>query len=119
MLPSVNATINGQRLVLEVANRSDSRRKGLSGRFDVPAGTGMLFVFQQQGYHSFWMKDTYVPLTIYWLDATGRVVTQDTMLPGDLRSHVPNSPASLAVEVPLAWAAQQKIRKGDRFIFSR
>lgn len=119
MLPSVRATINGQQLSLEVANRRESRRKGLSGRFVIPSGTGMLFVFPQQGYHGFWMKDTHVPLSIYWLDATGRVTTQDTMLPGDLRSHVPSLPASMAVEVPLAWAAQQKIRKGDRFIFSR
>jgi uncharacterized membrane protein (UPF0127 family) len=119
MLPSVRATINGKTLTLEVANRPATRRKGLSGRHVIPLGSGMLFVFPQQGFHSFWMKDTYVPLSIYWLDATGRVMAQDTMLPGDLRSHVPSDPASLAVEVPLAWGAQNRVRIGDRFTFSR
>lgn len=112
------ATVNGWPLVLEVARSPDERRVGLSRRDIVANGTGMLFIFPKQGFHSFWMKDTYVPLVLYWLDITGQVIDMTGMLPGDLRSYAPSTEASLAIEVPLTWADGHHVRVGDYFRFS-
>lgn len=117
MLPKQHATVRGWPLVLEVAQTPGERRLGLARRRQVPDGTGMLFVFPREGFHSFWMKDTYVPLMVYWLDITGTVVDYTGMLLGDLRSYVPGVAASFAVEVPLTWHAQHRVGYGDRFLF--
>lgn len=111
------ARVNGHRLTLEVARSPEERRIGLSGRADVRDGTGMLFVFPKEGFHSFWMKNTSVPLVIYWLDFGRVVVDLATLTPFSLQSIVPSNPASMAVEVPLSWAVTHRILRGDRFTF--
>lgn len=48
--------------------------KGLSGRPNLPKGTGMLFIFDDLAKHSMWMPDMKFPLDIVWLDETLSVV---------------------------------------------
>ena len=49
--------------------RPEERSQGLSGRPNLAAGTGMLFVFEQAGSYAFWMKDMRFPLDMVWIDA--------------------------------------------------
>ena len=60
-------TINGKDIKVELALTQSQREKGLSGRNYLDKNSGMLFVFPQAGNHSFWMKDTLIPLDIIWL----------------------------------------------------
>jgi uncharacterized membrane protein (UPF0127 family) len=48
--------------------------QGLSGRKNLPAGTGMLFIFENLERHTMWMPDMNFPLDIVWLDETLSVV---------------------------------------------
>ena len=64
----------GVTLHLDYATTTASRELGLGGRASIPQDYGMLFVFPSPGYYGFWMKDTLVPLDMFWLDAWGRVV---------------------------------------------
>lgn len=62
------------RFEVEVAATPALRQRGLMFRDDVPAGTGMLFLFPGEGAIHMWMKNTYVPLDMLFIAADGRVV---------------------------------------------
>lgn len=65
----------GVSLRIEYATTNAARERGLSGRTSIPTGYGMLFVFPKDDKYGFWMKDTLVPLDIFWLDYKGQVVS--------------------------------------------
>lgn len=64
---------DGSRLQLELALSDKEKKSGLMFRDSLPADYGMLFPFDSDGFFSFWMKNTLMPLDIVWLDASGRV----------------------------------------------
>ncbi|HVB19852.1 MAG TPA: DUF192 domain-containing protein [Candidatus Paceibacterota bacterium] len=72
--PSVSAEFGGVSLRIDYATTEAEREKGLGGRTSVPDDYGMLFVFPKDGYYGFWMKDTLIPLDMFWLDDQGHVV---------------------------------------------
>ena len=65
---------------MEIANTDAERTQGLSGRASLPAGTGLLFVFESPGKYGFWMKDMNFPIDIVWLG--------DGMLPVGIEKNV-------------------------------
>lgn len=80
---STTVTIGEQTFTVEVADTPDAQRTGLSGRDDVPAGTGMLFPFDEPGPREVWMARTRVPLDIAWI-LDGQVVAVEALPPCDL-----------------------------------
>ncbi|NIP38434.1 MAG: hypothetical protein GWM89_05135 [Candidatus Dadabacteria bacterium] len=50
------------------------KAKGLQNRNYLCPECGMLFIFEAEGLHSFWMKDTLLSLTLVWMDKQGKVV---------------------------------------------
>ena len=53
--------------VAEIAQTQQQREQGLMNRYYLPEDTGMLFVFDESGPYTFWMKDTYIVLDIIWI----------------------------------------------------
>jgi uncharacterized protein len=68
------AEFGGVSLRIEYAMTQEARERGLGGRAEIPEDYGMLFVFPKDDVYGFWMKDTLVPLDIFWLDDKGHVV---------------------------------------------
>jgi len=66
---------------LELALDDATRFKGLSGREEIPADGGMLFVFPRASQQQFVMRDCAVPIDIIYLDGTGRVTASHAMQP--------------------------------------
>lgn len=66
--------IGDKQISVEIADTSEERAQGLSGRERLALGTGMLFVFDEPGIYGFWMKDMNFPIDIVWIDEKGRVV---------------------------------------------
>ncbi|MDD5481966.1 MAG: DUF192 domain-containing protein, partial [Candidatus Shapirobacteria bacterium] len=66
--------IEGVVFDIELAITAQERAQGLSGRKGLCDQCGMLFIFDKPNYHSFWMRDTLIPLDIIWLDQNWRVV---------------------------------------------
>jgi uncharacterized protein len=77
---SLVVTINDQNYYLEVASDKAQREKGLSERKELCSNCGMLFVFDREGIYPFWMKDTYIPLDLIWLNSQNKVVKIITVL---------------------------------------
>jgi hypothetical protein len=62
------ASFGGVSLRVEYAITETARERGLGGRTSIPSDYGMLFVFPNKDYYGFWMKNTLVPLDIFWLN---------------------------------------------------
>ena len=101
-------------VVAEVAGTPEQRAEGLMYRQEVPDGTGMLFVFEDNEIRSFWMENTYVPLDIAFLDASFVVVDIQQMEPLTTDPHQSAAPAMFALEVRQGWFAQEGIQVGAR-----
>ena len=84
---------------VEVAATPTQRQQGLMGRTYLPADGGMLFVFEQPGRHCFWMRDTPLPLSIAFIDSTGRIAGFADMRPRTEALHCPGADVRYALEV--------------------
>ena len=61
----------GKKTVLvEIAKAAKQRSQGLMFRTKLDAGKGMLFIFPKQKLRSFWMKNTFIPLSLGFFDKT-------------------------------------------------
>lgn len=107
------------RVSLEVAADEPSRERGLSNRRDLPAGSGMAFLFPRDTTVAFWMKDTLVPLQIAFVGGDGRVVGLFEMPPcraDPCPTYGPTQPYRYAVELPSGAFTAAGIRPGDRVV---
>ena len=112
-LPTVELRIKGQRVVAEIAATEATRTTGLMNRFSLQPDHGMLFVFQAPQALEFWMKNTYVPLSIAFIDADGRIANIDDMAPLTETAHPSRGPALYALEMKKGWFAQHDIGAGE------
>lgn len=76
-------TVGELHFTVEVADSPKVQRTGLSGRDEIPAGTGMLFPFDEPAPREVWMARTRVPLDIAWI-LDGQVVATRTLPPCEL-----------------------------------
>ena len=112
-LPALELTIKGQRLVAEIAATDATRTTGLMNRFSLQPDHGMLFVFRQPRPQAFWMKNTYVPLSIAFIGADGRILNIEDMAPLTESTHPSRGPALYALEMKKGWFAQHGIEAGE------
>lgn len=98
----------------EVARTPDERAQGLMYRQELPDGTGMIFVFDDNVVRSFWMQNTYVPLDIAFMDPAFTVVDIQQMAPMTTDPHESAAPAMFALEVRQGWFAEKGIGVGAR-----
>ena len=85
---------------VEIAASFEQRQYGLMNRETLPANTGMLFVFPKNGYRSFWMKNTFIPLDMLFFDADGMLVTiMEDVPPQTLEARRSSAPARYVLEI--------------------
>lgn len=113
-LPTVELKIKGHNVRAEVAATESTRTTGLMNRFSLKPDSGMLFVFDNPQPLAFWMKNTYVPLSIAFIDAEGRIVNIEEMAPQTESSHLSRGLAQYALEMKKGWFAGYGIGPGDR-----
>ncbi|MCB2147538.1 MAG: DUF192 domain-containing protein [Deltaproteobacteria bacterium] len=114
-LPTTVLSINGHDLVVELAATPPSRACGLSRRFALDENHGMLFVYPRSGPRTFWMKDTWIPLSIAFLDDSGTIINIEDMSPDQTQNRYrSNRPALFALEVNQGWYRLHGIKAGDK-----
>ena len=112
------AVINGLPFRLEVADTEDERRIGLSNRSSLGEDAGMLFVFPQEGYWSFWMKNVLIPLDLLFMDSQGKIIavypmqTQPGVPDSQLTRYESPQAAKYALEINGGLAAALGLRPG-------
>jgi len=110
----------GQREIwVEVAKTPQERSQGLMERKYLGKDDGMFFIFETEDRHGFWMKNTFIPLSIAFIDKNGRIVWITDMKPLTLDSHVPPQPILYALEMNKGWFSSHGIKAGDTIRFSR
>ena len=112
-LPTIPLSINGHKITVEVAATPDQRATGLMHRFSLQPEHGMVFVFERAEPLAFWMKNTFIPLSIAFVAPDGRIVNVDEMAPQDESTHASRGPALYAIEMRKGWFAERGIRAGD------
>ncbi len=114
---------DGSRVVLELAVTPEERGRGLMFRTSLPPDHGMLFLFENPARWSFWMKDTWIPLDLVFLDGGGTVVDVVADAPPcraePCPQYVPSADASAVLEIAAGTAARHGVERGARLRFER
>lgn len=118
-LPRIPLYIHDKEIRVEVAQTPEERSHGLMGRKHLGKDEGMLFIFETEDYHGFWMKDTFLPLSIAFMGKDGRIVWITDMKPLTLDSHVPPKRILYALEMNKGWFASHRVKVGDVVRFSK
>lgn len=95
--------VGDETLAVAVADTPALRSQGLMGVTELVGVDGMLFVFEAEIEAAFWMKDTLIPLDIWFFDADGGFVDGFTMEPC-VADPCPTYPAAAAFRYALETA---------------
>lgn len=105
----------------KVADTDTKRAKGLMYVREMREDGGMFFVFEEPGKHSFWMKNTLIPLDIIWIDDIGKVVyIKENAKPCKTEtcdSFAPDKEAKYVLEINGGQAKQKGLKQGDLLKF--
>ena len=115
-LPVIELSIKNVKLKAEVAADNNSRMVGLMNRFSLKPDTGMIFVFAESQPLGFWMKNTFVPLSIAYIDSKGVILNILDMKPHDETAHPSAGPALYALEMKQGWFKERGIVAGDKLV---
>ncbi|HQR02838.1 MAG: DUF192 domain-containing protein [Proteobacteria bacterium] len=99
-------------LQAELAATQDARIQGLMNRRHLDPNAGMLFVFPQKGIPCMWMRNTLIPLSVAFIDESGRVLNVENMAPQTTTNHCASAPARYALETNLGWFRQHGLGPG-------
>jgi len=98
----------------EVASDFSSRARGLMHRKGLAPNAGMLFVFDGPSQQCMWMKNTYIPLSVAFVDEQGTIINIADMQPHDEQTHCSRRPALYALEMTRGWFAERGIKPGAK-----
>lgn len=100
-------------LFIELADTHLKREIGLMNRKHLSKNQGMLFKFPFNTRLSFWMKDTYIPLDIAFLDENGKILQIEEMIPLSTRPIYSKSSCKYALEVNKGWFKDNGVKEGQ------
>jgi uncharacterized membrane protein (UPF0127 family) len=111
-LPTVQVTAGMYVVRAELAADFATRMQGLMHRKSLAPNAGMLFVFDELAGHCMWMKNTYIPLSVAFIDPAGVITNIADMTPHSEESHCAARPALFALEMERGWFAKRGIKAG-------
>lgn len=99
---------------IEIADNESSRTQGLMGREHMSEMQGMLFIFPDEDYRSFWMANTPLPLDIIYVNKDRSIVTiQRNTVPYSEESIPSTAPATYVIEVNAGFADRHGLVEGN------
>jgi uncharacterized membrane protein (UPF0127 family) len=113
-MPLVELSFGKHVLTAEVAHTDPDRMQGLMHRRMLPENRGMLFVFPNVAYHGMWMMNTYIPLSVAFIDDKGTIINIEDMQPHTRDAHNAKQPVRYALEMNLGWFRKRGIGPGAK-----
>ena len=118
------AKIGNKTYALTLARTDSERQAGLSGKNNLAANTGYLFIFEEKGTYGFWMNGMKFPIDIIFID-DNKVVDLVENAPAPLSGqssatlpvYKPSDPVNYVLEVTAGDITKNKIKKGDSVEF--
>ena len=113
--------IKNKTLQIELAETQEQHSYGLMNREHLAENTGMLFVFDGEEQRFFWMKNTFINLSIAYFDKHKKIIDIQDMkaatssLDENLPSYPSKGKAKYALEVNQGWFEKNNIKVGDSF----
>ncbi|HEV7369017.1 DUF192 domain-containing protein [Arenibaculum sp.] len=105
------------RFTVEMAETPKQMAQGLMYRTEMAPDAGMLFVHEEDRVATMWMKNTYIPLDMLFIDRTGRIAgIHENAEPRSLRTIAAPEPVRAVLELNGGIASRLGIRVGDRVV---
>lgn len=105
-------------LKVEVARNDPERSYGLMFKKELPADQGMVFVFQDNREHTFWMRNTFIPLDMIFIGEDRKVVgVYENAEPFSLARMSVGQPSRYVLEVNAGWARSHGVGPGTQIRF--
>lgn len=113
--PKTTVIINSTAIKAVVVKSGADMKKGLGGVENLNKGQGMLFVFQSDAIHPFWMKDMLISIDMIWINSAKKVVyIKSNVSPETYPAQFASTePARYVLEVPAGTAQEARIRVGQ------
>ena len=112
-LPTLKMFVGTVELQVEQALTERQIQTGMMFRKTMTDKTGMLFVHKNAGARGYWMKNVTIPLSIAYIDPTGRIVEIHDMQPLNTNSvYSLSRNIQYALEVPQGWFKRKHIAPG-------
>jgi len=102
---------------VKIAKSQQELREGLMFVKYLPPDEGMLFDYPIIAKHSFWMKNTYIPLDVIYMNSNYEVIGFVlNNQPHDLTSKGIDKPSKYFLEVNAGYVERKNINIGDKMI---
>ena len=109
---------NNNILKLKVANTNYQRERGLMFVKKMSPNEGMLFDYKIDGYHSVWMKNTFIPLDVLFLDSRYKIIDYvENTIPHNLDSISIDKKSRYIIELNGGTAKRMNLEKGKKINF--
>lgn len=107
---------------VEVAETEVQHQHGLMFRKELAPDHGMIFIFKNEETRNFWMKNTFVDLSIGFFNKNKELIDIQEMqsvktLVEQPKTYQSKGPAQYVLEMPKNWFKKKNIKKGAKFEF--
>lgn len=109
-------TVNGKSVSVEIADTGARRAQGLMYRELLEENSGMLFIFQEERYPSFWMKNTQIPLSVAYISRSGEIRSIHSLKPYSEKSVRSRHAVLYALEMNQGWFERNSVEVGDMVV---
>jgi len=113
-MKKVSITVGSDTYQVEVAVTREEQSLGLMNRDEIKKNEGMIFIYNEDRKLSFWMKNTYVPLSIAFISKDGTIKEIHNMKPESLTPVNSTHSVRYALELPIGSYERSGIGIGDK-----
>jgi len=105
---------------IEIADNDFEQQTGLMYRKKMDTDKGMLFIFEEIKIRSFYMKNTYIPLDIIYINTDNTIINiAKNAEPLNETSLFSDTPAKYVLEINAGLSDTWGIKKGNKISFTK